>query len=219
MLREGKTVIEEKAPDVGQCIRAMREQRGWSLRALAARSGLSLNAISLIERGQNSPTVSSLHLLATSLGVPITAFFEGEHEQRVVHVLPENRLSSRANGITMESLGSGLRNQQLEPFLFTVERGADNLDQPVSHPGQEFVYCLSGKVDYWVGAEFYQLEAGSSLLFEAMIPHCFRNAARTPALLVTVFLAGPGGQPAGSLHLGPAVREDGNEDIGGADTR
>lgn len=61
--------------NVGQRIRRLREQRQLSLRALARLCGLSTNAISLIERGENSPTVSSLHALATALGVSITDFF------------------------------------------------------------------------------------------------------------------------------------------------
>jgi transcriptional regulator with XRE-family HTH domain len=218
MVREGRIMTEQKAPNVGQRIRLLREERGWSLRALAERCGLSINAISLIERGENSPTVSSLHLLATSLGVSITDFFEDEREQTVVYVRPENRLRSQANGIAMESLGIGLRNQQLEPFLLTVAAETGNIDQPVSHPGEEFIFCLEGEVSYCVADQIYRLEAGSSLLFEAMTPHCFRNTAKTPALLMAVFLAGEDGHLARSLHLGLAAREDGNEDAGRLDT-
>ena len=57
---------------VGQCIRELRTKKSLSLRALAELSNLSTNAISLIERGDNSPTVSSLHSLATALNVPNT---------------------------------------------------------------------------------------------------------------------------------------------------
>lgn len=211
-------MTEQPAPNVGQRIRSMREQRGWSLRALAERCGLSINAISLIERGENSPTVSSLHLLATALDVSISDFFEDEQEQTAVFIRPADRLRSAANGIMMESLGIGLRNQQLEPFLFTVAAETGNIEQPVSHSGEEFVYCLEGKVDYCVGDQIYTLEPGCSLLFEAVIPHCFRNATKTPALLMTVFHPGEGGHLARSLHMRLAAREDSNEDISGFDS-
>jgi transcriptional regulator with XRE-family HTH domain len=138
-------MTDQMEPNVGQRIRGIREQRGLSLRALAERAGLSMNAISLIERGENSPTVSSLHRLATALGIPITTFFEDDHDQDVVFVAPQQRLRSTANGITMESLGIGLRNQQLEPFLVTIEAGDGNVDEPVTHPGEEFIYCLQGR--------------------------------------------------------------------------
>ena len=181
-----------REPDVGQRIRAIRGDRGLSLRALAELCGLSTNAISLIERGENSPTVSSLHQLATALEVPITDFFQEDREQMVVFVEPGQRLVSQANGIQLESLATGLRNQQVEPFLMGVEPGAGNLDQPVFHSGEEFVYCLEGEIEYCVGDQIYNLSAGCSLLFKATQPHCFRNTADTRAWLMMIFMAGEG---------------------------
>jgi transcriptional regulator with XRE-family HTH domain len=194
-------------PNVGLRIRRLRERQGLSLRALAGRSGLSINAISLIERGENSPTVSSLHLLATALGVPITDFFEAEHEQVTVHVKPEHRLRSYTNGIKMESLGIGLRNQQLEPFLMTVEPGAGDIDMPITHPGEEFVHCLKGEIEYCVGDQRYELEVGDSLLFQATQPHCFHNGSGLPAVFLMVFQAGEHAHLARRRHLVPQPQE------------
>lgn len=188
-------------PNVGANIRAIRERSGLSLRALAERCGLSVNAISLIERGENSPTVSSLRLLASALGVSITEFFQDEHEQAVVFVPPDARLSSRAGGITMESLGIGLRRQQLEPFMVTIEPGQGNADQPVSHAGEELVLALEGVVDYCVDERVYRLEPGASLLFDATLPHCFINNGRSTARLVMVFHAGDSTHMARRVHM------------------
>jgi transcriptional regulator with XRE-family HTH domain len=194
---------ETQAPDVGQRIRAIRERRGLSLRALAERCGLSSNAISLIERGQNSPTVSSLHLLATALSVPITYFFENEQAAAVVRTTPEGRLRSEAEGIALESLGIGLRNQQMEPFLVTVAPRAGNREQPVAHAGEELVYCLAGVLEYCVGERSYRLEPGDTLLFDATIPHAFRNAGSDETRFLLVFHAGHGAHLARRLHLAP----------------
>jgi transcriptional regulator with XRE-family HTH domain len=59
-------------PNVGEQTRAIREARGLSLRALVECCRLSTNVISLIERGESSPTAFSLHLLATALDMPFT---------------------------------------------------------------------------------------------------------------------------------------------------
>jgi transcriptional regulator with XRE-family HTH domain len=193
--------MAQEEPNVGQRIRLIREQRGLSLRALAKRCGLSINAISLIERGENSPTVSSLQLLAKALELPITDFFQEEHEQVMVFVTPAQRLRSEANGITIESLGIGLSNQQLEPFLIVVEPGAGNIDQPITHPGEEFVYCLKGEIVYCIGDQLLQLEPGYSLLFEASQPHCFCNAMDIPALMIAIFYTGEASYLAQRWHL------------------
>lgn len=194
-------MIEEVAPNVGPRIRAIREQRGFSLRALAERCNLSINAISLIERGENSPTVSSLHLLATALGVKIADFFEDAHEHAVVLVRREQRLATQGDGLLMESLGIGLRNQQLEPFIVTVEPDAGDNSEAIVHPGQEFVYCLAGEIRYQVGGQNYDLKSGDSLLFEATQPHCFRNMSKFPVQVLLIFQAVEGGYLARQRHL------------------
>jgi transcriptional regulator with XRE-family HTH domain len=180
---------EQAEPNVGLRLRILRERHGLSIRALAQQCGLSINAISQIERGDHSPTVSSLHMLASALRVPITAFFEDEREQTLVFVRRDQRLRSQSDGIAMESLGIGLQNQQLEPFFVTVEPGAGNTSEPVTHLGEEFVYCVEGKIEYRVNDVVYPLEAGDSLLFEAVHPHSFYNASQSPATLVMVFHA------------------------------
>ncbi len=180
---------EQDLPNVGQRIRLLRERRGLSLRALAERCGLSVNAISRIERGEHSPTVASLHLLATALRVPITDFFQESSEQQVVLVRHAERLHTQQGGMSIESLGIGLRDQQLQPFLVTLAPGAGTGRQPITHAGQEFVYCIEGTVHYRIGPEDYLLAVGDSLLFEAAQPHCFENPGSSPAQIVLIFQA------------------------------
>jgi transcriptional regulator with XRE-family HTH domain len=95
----GISMIEEIAPSVGARNRAIREQHKLSPSALAERSNLSVNAIRLIERAENSPTVSSLHLLATALVVKITNFFENPKPHAVVLVRRDQRLATQAERI------------------------------------------------------------------------------------------------------------------------
>jgi len=194
-------MIERLEPNVGLRIRALREKRGWSLRELADRCGLSFNAISRIERGENSPTVSTLHSLAKALNAPITAFFEDGNEQATVIIRHDRRLTSNADGITMESLGIGLRDQQLEPFLVTVASGAGNGDKPIVHSGEEFVHCLEGSIVYVVNDEDYHLGKGDSLLFDASQPHRFHNPNDTATRLIMVFQVSEGRHLIGQRHL------------------
>ena len=191
----------ESGPNVGVRLRVLREQRALSLRELARQCGLSFNAISRIERGENSPTVSTLHSLATALRVPISAFFEDASEQLTVLIRRHQRLSFDGHGISMESLGTGLRDQQLEPFQVTVAPRAGNGDGPIIHPGQEFVHCLEGCITYRVNADAYHLEAGDSLLFVATQPHSFHNAGDQAARLILVCQTDSGSSTVGQRHL------------------
>ena len=172
---------------VGRCIRELRTQKGLSLRALAELSGLSTNAISLIERGDNSPTVSSLHSLATALAVPITAFFEQKIDGQVIHLKKSQRPTSETAGVRMENLGSGLPNQQIEPFLMTIEPGGSSTSGQITHSGEELVYVLSGSLVCTINEQEYRLEKGDSLLFLASQPHIYRNQTKKSAQILIIF--------------------------------
>ena len=177
-------------PDVGAQLRVMRKQRGLSIRALAGLCGLSPNTISLIERRVTSPSVSTLHRLATALRVPIVAFFEEQPEPvGVVHSRPGERARTGSAKVWLESLGTGLDGQTLEAFVVTLREGAGSGSHPVVHTGHELVYCLEGELTYEVEEQQFNLKAGESLLLEAHQPHRWRNPGPAAAVFLLVFEA------------------------------
>ena len=194
---------ERQPPDVGSQVRSLRQQRGLSIRALAELCDLSPNTISLIERRVSSPSVSTLHQLATALQVPITAFFEETGERvKVIRSRPGERSFSGSSSVLLESLGSGLEGQSLEPFLVTLKPGADSGQHTMAHEGHELVYCLQGELEYRIEDESYRLTAGEALLFEAQLPHCWLNPGDDPAVFLLVFQANvQGASVEQHLHL------------------
>lgn len=71
---------------LGDRLHRLRRERGLTLKALAARSGVSKSMISLIERGESSPTAGVLDRLAAALGVPIPALFPVDEPAADMHV-------------------------------------------------------------------------------------------------------------------------------------
>jgi transcriptional regulator with XRE-family HTH domain len=179
----------EQIENVGEWIRRIRVRKGLSQRALAQESGLSANAISRIERGESSPTVTSLHRIAAALDVPIVDFFETGAQLSRVLVRRTERLRTRGEGVLIESLGSGLPGQMLEPFLMTLENGSTCGEEPITHAGEEFVLCLEGKVEYLIEDEWHVLEVGDSLLFQSEQRHLCRNIGEEDAVVLLVILA------------------------------
>jgi transcriptional regulator with XRE-family HTH domain len=198
--------MNQESPDVGGRVRALRAKRGLSLRKLSELCGLSINAISLIERGETSPTVSSLYLIANALSVRITEFFPATDETSAVFVPRESRLATTIGSVTMASLGYGLSHQQLEPFIVTLSgSGASEESEAIIHPGQEFVLCLQGRVLYRVGSSRYTLAKGDSLLFEATEPHSFSKTGRSPAKLLLILQSPDGTRVGRERHLSVSV--------------
>ena len=179
---------EREPPDVAAQLKALRLQRELSMRALARLCDLSPNAISLIERGTSSPSVSTLHRLATALQVPITAFFEEQAEKMELILSRAGARPYSGNvQVVLESLGSGLEGQTLEPFAVTLKPGASSGGRAMVHGGHELVYCLQGEVEYEVAGQSCRLAAGDALLFEARLEHRWRNAGSEPAKFLLVF--------------------------------
>lgn len=182
-------MTDGRETDVGGRLLMLRQERGLSLRGLARDCGLSVNAISRIERGETSPTVTSLQRLAKALDVPITEFFKASPERSTILVREHQRLRTRGEGVVIESLGTGLHAQRLGPFLMTLMPGACGADEPISHGGEEFVYCLEGEVDYQVQGELQRLKAGDSLLFHASQEHLCKNTSLEKTRLLLVIQA------------------------------
>ena len=171
---------------VGLAIRSLREGKNLSLRQISQASGLSINAISKIERGDNSPTVASLHKIASALGVHITDLFIQTQDQITIYTPKDSSQRAYGNGIRINNLGRGLPNQIIEPSYIEVKPGVDSLEEPASHLGEEFVYCLEGEVIYHIGQERYVLSPGDSLIFRASQPHTWQNSGKTIAKLLLI---------------------------------
>jgi len=182
---------------LGSRLRGLRKERDLSQRELAVLAGLSPNAISLIERGEISPSVATLQRLAGALSVRVSFFFDNLDVMRVVYSGAGRRPKISSKGVTIEGLGAKLVGQEMEPFVVTLAPAADTCTTHVVHAGHEFVCCLTGKLEYVVDGTVYSLEAGECLLFEANLPHCWRNPGEQESRFVLI-LHSPGepGDPA-----------------------
>jgi len=166
--------------NVGSRLRSLREERKISIRGLARKSGLSANALSMIERGKTSPSVSTLYKLADALGIPITSFFGEEVEKNpVVFLKADERTRVPFQRGTWEGLGGENFVGRVEPFVLTLESGANSGTHTMIHTGHEFVFCLRGQLEYQIEDQFYILDPGDSLIFSARLRHRWRNVGST----------------------------------------
>jgi DNA-binding XRE family transcriptional regulator/quercetin dioxygenase-like cupin family protein len=173
--------------EVGRRLRELRARRGLSLRALAELSGLNVNTLSLIENGKTSPSVSTLHQLAHALEAPITAFFEtGATPRRVVHTPAGQRPTTHFGGSVMQNLGRGMAGKALQSFVVTLQPGEGGGEPTIVHTGHEFVYGLSGVVQFHIEAQVYLIGPGDALTFEAHLPHCWKNGGDQEAQFLMI---------------------------------
>ena len=190
--------------NVGRSLRRLRKERQLSMSALAEASELNINTLSLIENGKISPSVSTLQKVALALDVPMAAFFgAGEQRKKTIYQKAGQRPRAAFAHGALEDLGTELASRWAEPFVVTLEAGADSGETPIVHTGLEFIYCLEGSLTYTVEAQEYILDPGDSLLFEARLPHSWQNTSTGSARSLLILCPADERDRPARLHFGP----------------
>jgi transcriptional regulator with XRE-family HTH domain len=190
-------INEAGSVDVGGPLRKLRDERGISMRSLARQSGLSANALSMIERGHTSPSVSTLSKISNALGVPITAFFRELTDRRsIAYCKAKERSRKPFLEGHWEGMGGESFSGQMDAFALTLENVATSELHEAVHSGSEFVICLCGTLEVEINQEQFILEPGDTILFDANLVHRWKNPGgiKTQAVFVVASYA-PGEFP------------------------
>jgi len=193
--------MQEPEPDLTQRIaervRELRAARRLPLDALARKSGVSRSMISLIERGESSPTAAVLERLASGLGVALASLFDP------VSVRASNGpVARRADQPQWQDPASGYVRRNVSPpncaqALHIVEvhfppggrvafeNGAPDLCV------QQQVWLLEGALDITLGTERYRLREGDCMAMQLDCPTMFHNPTRKPARYAVVVATEP----------------------------
>lgn len=166
-----KTMSES---ELAHQIRLIRNHQGLTLKELSVRTGLSVSFLSQVERGTSSPAISSLKKIADALEVPITSFFQPEHNTNYKTVKDQRR-SFRIEGSPAKyiRLSGNFSSRSLESLLVVLDPGAK--DRIFQHSGEEVHYVLEGEVEYLIDNEEHHLTAGDSIHFPSDRPHTWHN--------------------------------------------
>lgn len=179
-------------------VKALRAERGLSIEALAAACEVSRSAISLIERGESSPTAVVLDKLATGLGVALADLFTD-----AAPASAPQPLARRAAQPVWRDPDSGYVRRSVSPGGYPSPVQIVEVDFP---PGARVAYetgarapvihqqvwVLEGRIELTMGNEQHRLEAGDCLAMRLDRPTVFRNPTRKPAHYVVVLCTEPG---------------------------
>jgi transcriptional regulator with XRE-family HTH domain len=178
-------------PDLGSTIRRLREERNLSLKEVAIRSDLTPSFLSQVERNLTSPSVASLRKVAQAFGVPLTALFQGPTtpEDHVVRRNERRQLIHPKRQWRDYLLTPNLTGK-LQVILSVIEPGGGSGDEAYAHDSdEECVVILRGRLEFWVGSDWYLLEEGDSIVFESRIPH--RNSNPGPDQAEVLWITTP----------------------------
>lgn len=171
-------------------VRALRTQRDLTLEELAEKSDVSRSMLSLIERGESSPTAVVLEKVATGLGVALASLFEDAGA-------PPDPVSRHADRETWRDPQSGYLRRNISPPNYpspiqivqvelpagarvAYETGAREIDI------HQQIWVHEGIVEVTVGDVTHHLSEGDCLAMRLDVPTAFHNPTGTPARYIVV---------------------------------
>lgn len=166
--------------NIGERLKKVRLERGYTLKDVAEKSGYSKALISRIENGNVSPSISSLLKIASALEVkPHDLFLPAKDaEPTLVHRAGRKKTKMDSGKVEVEFLTLQSADKKMEPMLMTIESGATTGSELSGHNGEMWTMQLKGRVELTLGDKKHILEEGDCAYFKTSIPHSFRNIGR-----------------------------------------
>lgn len=177
-------------------LRGLRTQNGLTLDELSERTSVSRSMISLIERGESSPTAVVLNRLATGLGVSLASLFtevDRTEASPLVRQADQRVWCDPDSGYLRRVLsppGHPSPLELAEVILPPGARVAYDSGPRAAGIGQQ-VWILDGDVEVTTGPDTYHLAAGDCLCMGIDRPNIFRNPTDQPARYLVALAAGP----------------------------
>jgi transcriptional regulator with XRE-family HTH domain len=174
---------------VGRNVRRLRTRRGHSLERLAKLSGVSRAMLGQIETGKSAPTIGLLWKVATALGVPFANLLAAESANGTAVLRAEDAkvLSSKDGRFTTRALFPFEDERKVE--FYELRIAPHHRENAEAHaPGtRENLIVVKGAVEIYVEEQRpVVLAEGDAILFEADVPHAYRNLGSTEAVLYLV---------------------------------
>jgi quercetin dioxygenase-like cupin family protein/ribosome-binding protein aMBF1 (putative translation factor) len=193
----GHSGPEDMEAHVGEKVRAVREERGLSLKDISQRTDLDVALLEKIEKGKVNPPLGTVIKLAKALDMKMGYLISGEESRPYTIVRKDDRkVISRYDskkgkyyGYQYESLAPHKKDRRMEPFLVTLEPSKTK-DERSSHDGQEFIFVLSGEMEVWLERDVHVLGPGDSIYYDSSIPHLVKCHGEEPSKILAVLNAG-----------------------------
>jgi transcriptional regulator with XRE-family HTH domain len=179
---------------IAQRVRELRAGHGLSLDALAGKSGVSRSMISLVERGESSPTAVVLEKLAAGLSVTLASLFDAP---ATATEAPGGPVARRDDQPEWQDPASGYVRRNVSPPdvpqpMQIVEVHFPPRGRVAFETGgrdlrvHQQVWVLEGAIDITLGGERHRLREGDCLAMLLDRPTMFHNPTRKPARYAVV---------------------------------
>jgi transcriptional regulator with XRE-family HTH domain len=167
----------------GEKLRTVRERKGYTLKVVAQRAGVSESLVSQIERNRVSPAIDTLLLLADVLDINLEFLFEEYRRERPVQVIKsDERRTLAEDDVNYEELARPEESDgqhAFESYVIKIPVGSHTHRGSYGHLGRELGVIIHGKGQLRYENLVYDLDEGDSVSFSASAPHTLVNIGDT----------------------------------------
>jgi transcriptional regulator with XRE-family HTH domain len=192
MNKVDRTILPDGMVDVlatiGQNVRRLRSEKGFTLQTLAKRTRLSPSMLSLVERGKAGSSIGTLVVLASALGAEMSDLL-GDHprDDELVSRSKSQRVVETADGVSRRIVRND-RKRGIEIAINEYRPATASSPVPVRHAGFEYGIVLQGRLEITVQGQKHVLSSGDSIAYPSTQPHRIANvgAKRARALWINL---------------------------------
>ena len=172
---------------IASAVRARRRRLGLTLQELAQTSGLSAPFLSQVERGQATPSITSLIAIARALQVDIHYFINPPPSSQVVRRAKEPEVLETGTPTRYIRLSGAHSERQMEALLMSIPPGTTA--PATARQGEGFYYVLEGELKVTLGEETFVLGPGDTAHFDQR--HSFQMANSGKRMLRMLWVGTP----------------------------
>lgn len=162
--------------NIGQRLKTVRQSRNLTLDELSEVTGVSKPMLGQIERGQSSPTVTTLWKIATGMKMPFSSLLQEQNAEYTIVGLQEQDVVSEENGaMKVHTLFRFDPVRSCEVFHIEFDSGCQHHSDKHNDGVEEYVFVIHGKLDMVLNGTKITLGENQAIRFEANIPHSYLN--------------------------------------------
>jgi len=161
-------------------LKAIREKEKLSLEKVSQLCGVSKTMIGQIERGESSPTLTTIWKIANGLKVSFTTLINNPQPDTEIIVREDVQMLSEDNGrYRVYPYFPIQEDSRFEIYTVEIEKEGKLSAEAHKEGTEEFITVFDGDLTICVNEEEFKLKNGDSIRFKADRPHTYMNPGDT----------------------------------------
>lgn len=177
---------------IGEKLKTLRKSMDLTLNDVSRKSGIGKATLSRIENNITAGTLKTHMKICEALNVNLKDLYENID-------IPKEKLTAIGEKATDDAevfsydeksksiiLTKNARKKNMLPQLLILEYGGKTHVEQNTPGTEKFAFCTEGKIQIEIDKKNYDLKKGTSLYFNAALPHLFINIGKKLAKCLVV---------------------------------